>query len=75
MAGQSRKHSAVETVVGTAVGFLVSWALTPPIMVLFGYHVGPAKAFGITAIYTVLSLARGYVVRRGFNWWAVRHAR
>lgn len=66
-AGQSRTGSAVESATSTAVGFMLSWTLTPPILWLFGYQVGAAKAFGITVVYTALSLVRGYVVRRAFN--------
>lgn len=64
---QSRTHSAIETTASTAIGFAVSWAATPFILAAFGYTAGAATAFGITVVYTVLSLARGYVVRRLFN--------
>ncbi len=63
---QSRLGSAIESAASTAVGFLISWAFTPAILLLFGYSVGATKAFGITVVYTALSLARGYVVRRVF---------
>lgn len=71
-AGQSRKGSALESVTSTAVGFVLSWALTPSILLAFGYEVGAGKAFGITVVYTALSLLRGYGVRRAFNRLAVR---
>lgn len=64
---QSRLGSAAETILGTAIGFAVSWAATPLILALFGYQAGAGTAFGITAVYTVLSLLRGYFVRRLFN--------
>ena len=64
---QSRTHSALETTASTAIGFAVSWAATPWILAAFGYTAGAATAFGITAVYTLLSLVRGYVVRRAFN--------
>lgn len=69
---QSRTASAVESATSTVVGFVVSWAMTPPILCLFGYRVGASTAFGITVVYTVLSLVRGYVVRRAFNRLGVR---
>lgn len=69
---QSRKHSALETVASTAIGFVVSWAATPLILWCFGYSVGAGKSFGITVVYTLLSLLRGYLVRRWFNRMAVR---
>src|SRR5690554_18902 len=58
---QTRWQSFVEVNASTAVGFVVSWLATPPILWLFGYEAGAAKAFGITVVYTVLSLVRGWV--------------
>ena len=59
--------SATETVVGTAIGFVVSWVLTITVLPLFGYAVTIGHSIGITAIYTLASIARGYMVRRFFN--------
>lgn len=64
---QTRLGSVAETVTSTAIGFAVSWAATPPILAMFGYSAGAGTAFGITVIYTIISLARGYLVRRLFN--------
>lgn len=64
---QSKFQSFVEANVSTAIGFAISWAVTPPILAAFGYSVGAGKAFGITAAYTVISILRGYLVRRAFN--------
>jgi len=59
--------SATETVVSTAIGFVVSWLLTLTVLPLFGYAVTIGHSIGITAIYTLASIARGYMVRRFFN--------
>lgn len=64
---QSRIQSMVEANVSTAIGFCVSWAITPVVLAAFGYDVGAGSALGITAIYTAVSIVRGYVVRRAFN--------
>lgn len=64
---QSRKHSAVETAASTAIGFGVSWIATIIVLPWFGFPASTGQAFGITCIYTVLSLVRGYFVRRMFN--------
>lgn len=64
---QSRRLSAVEAVAGTAIGFLVSLALTALVLPLFGYAVTTSHAFGITAIFTFASVVRSYLVRRLFN--------
>ena len=64
---QSRKHSAAETIASTAIGFGVSWIATIIVLPWFGFPATTGQAFGIVCIYTVLSLVRGYVVRRLFN--------
>lgn len=69
---QSRFQSFIEANVSTAVGFGVSWAVTPFVMGAFGYSVGVGNALGITMVYTIISIIRGYLVRRFFNRMEVR---
>lgn len=64
---QSRSLSAVEAITSTAIGFGVSLALTFTVLPAFGYHVTASHAWGITAIYTAVSILRSYAVRRLFN--------
>ena len=64
---QRRSLSAIEAVTSTAIGFGISLALTFTVLPAFGYHVTAPHAWGITAIYTAVSVARTYVVRRLFN--------
>jgi len=64
---QSRSLSAVEAITSTAIGFGVSLALTFTVLPAFGYAVTAPHAWGITAIYTAVSIARSYAVRRLFN--------
>lgn len=64
---QTRRLSAVEAITGTAVGFLVSLALTFTVLPAFGYAVTAPDAWGITMIYTAASIARSYAIRRAFN--------
>lgn len=64
---QTRLQSFLEANVSTAIGFGISWLATPFVLAAFGFTVGAAKAFGITLVYTVISIIRGYVVRRFFN--------
>lgn len=60
--------SMVEICANYLVGYGFAWVITPPIMALYGYSVPMGKAFGITAFFTITSMLRSYVVRRGFNW-------
>lgn len=61
---QSRFMSLVEVITGSVIAFAVSnWAVLP----LFGFRVRLDQSFAITAIFTVISIARSYLVRRFFE--------
>lgn len=64
---QSRLSSLIEACIGTAVGFAISLALSLVVYPAFGHAFTLAQNFWITAIFTVASVARGYVIRRWFN--------
>lgn len=67
MSQQSRLGSVAEAIASTAVGFVLSTALGFVVYPAFGYAFTLAENIGITAIYTVVSILRGYAVRRWFN--------
>jgi hypothetical protein len=64
---QRRSVSLIEAAANTALGFVVSLALTFTVLPAFGYAVTAPDAWGITAIYTAASVVRSYAVRRLFN--------
>lgn len=64
---QARSLSAIEAIFSATSGFLVSLALTFTVLPAFGYGVTTSHAWGITAIYTAVSIVRSYIVRRLFN--------
>lgn len=62
---QSRKHSAIEVATGTLIGMIGSWSISYTVLHLV---VDPVAIATITtALCTVWSLVRGYMVRRHFN--------
>lgn len=65
--GQTKLQSAVETAASTAVGFAISWAATLVVLPWFGHRPTVADGFGITVFFTIISLVRGYALRRVFN--------
>lgn len=65
---QSKKMSLVETCASTAIGYLVALATQLAVFPLFGLTVGMAANLWIGAIFTGVSIVRGYAVRRLFNW-------
>jgi len=64
---QSKKLSLFEAKANAVVGLVVSWLFTFYGLPLFGLEPNIASASGITGVYFVLSVCRGYVVRRVFN--------
>lgn len=65
---QTRLGSFLEANANTAAGLVVSFGAGFVVYPLFGHAFQPVELVGITAIFTVLSIARGYAVRRLFNW-------
>lgn len=65
--GQSRWGSLFESFVNVAIGFLVGFAANVIVLPAFGYPVTLGDAAWISVAFTVISLVRGYFVRRLFN--------
>ena len=65
---QSVKGSATEAVTNTAVGFWVNFTVNLLVLPLFGFTgLTAGKNVVIGIIYTGISLARGYILRRVLN--------
>lgn len=64
---QSKKGSAMEAVANTAIGFLVTWFAGLIIYPLSGIHISVAQNTLVVLLFTVVSLIRGYAVRRCFT--------
>jgi hypothetical protein len=64
---QTRLGSFVEAWANTAIGFAINWTANMLVLPLFGFNVTGAQAFGIGVIFTVISVARSYYVRRLFD--------
>jgi hypothetical protein len=64
---QSKLESFVETCLNVSIGFCISFMAWPVVAEMHGLPYGVSQALSITAIFTVLSVTRGYVVRRWFN--------
>jgi Mg/Co/Ni transporter MgtE len=66
---QTRLSSLAETCLSIAIGFIVSLVITAWLLPAYGHPVSLVDNIQITAIYTVASIVRGYLVRRAFNRW------
>lgn len=68
MKGQKKKHSLAEVVLNTAIGYFVALATQIIIFPWFDISVTYKQQFLIGIIFTIVSVVRGYFVRRMFNY-------
>jgi hypothetical protein len=64
---QTRLGSLIETIINTVIGFSINYTANLLIFPLFGFHIKPGANFILGLMYTVISVARSYCVRRWFN--------
>lgn len=64
---QSRRMSAIESVVNVAVGYWVAVGTQFVVFPLFGLTVDLTSNLLLGAVFTIVSLARSYLLRRLFN--------
>jgi hypothetical protein len=65
--GQSRRQSLLETCMSTAIGYVVAVSAQIVVFPWFGIHVKPEANIMIGGVFTVVSVVRGFFVRRLFN--------
>lgn len=65
---QSRRGSLVESLANVAIGYAVAVATQMAVLPLFGMAVRTQDHLAIAGIFSVVSVARSYCVRRVFNW-------
>lgn len=68
---QSRIDSLIESFANVAVGYGVALASQLLIFPLYGIHVNLSANIAIGLWFTVISIARSYIIRRFFNGFAV----
>lgn len=66
---QSQKHSLIESLANVAVGYGIALASQLLIFPLFGIHISLQDNIVIGLLFTVVSIARSYALRRLFNRW------
>lgn len=65
---QTRKGALIESLAGTAIGFIISVLVWQFIVnPLWNLHTGIIDNLSITLLFTVVSVIRSYYVRRVFN--------
>ncbi|MDB0603166.1 hypothetical protein PL373_18945 [Tenacibaculum maritimum] len=64
---QTKKQSFIESITNTTVGFCISLGATFIIFPIVGISSTGIKNIAVTLFFTVISIIRGYVIRRFFN--------
>lgn len=64
---QSRLGSLIESAINTAIGFIVSFVAWPVAAWMTGIEYSSGQHWAVVAFFTVVSVARSYVIRRWFN--------
>lgn len=71
---QSRLGSFVEACINVLIGFWINFFANLLILPLIGFNISVGQNFFIGFLYTLISVARSYAVRRWFNRYIVRAA-
>ena len=64
---QTKKQSLIETLTSVFVGWLIGVILNMLVLPLFDYNITVIDSLWVSLIFTVVSVIRGYVIRRFFN--------
>ena len=64
---QSKKQSLIETLTSVFVGWLIGVILNLTVLPLFDYNITVVDSLWVSLIFTVVSVIRGYIIRRWFN--------
>lgn len=64
---QTRLGSFIEAWINVAIGFAINFCANLLILPLIGFHISVGQNLFIGVLYTIISVARSYVIRRWFN--------
>ena len=70
--GQSKRGSLAESLLNVAIGYGIAVVTQVAVFPLFDLHPSLSENLTIGGIFTVVSIARSYCLRRAFNWYHVR---
>lgn len=73
MVMQTHKFSWIEAISNTAIGFIISFIIQIIIYPILNIDVKFSQNIIITSVFTIASILRGYIVRRLFNKFDLKH--
>lgn len=65
---QTRKGSLIETMTNIVIGYWINFFGNWIILPIFGLHVTFGQNVQIGLLFTIISVARSYGLRRFYNW-------
>ena len=66
---QTRKQSAIEAMMNIVVGYTINFIANMTLFPLFGWEISVQQNLLLGVLYTLISFARSYLLRRFYNWW------
>lgn len=66
---QTRKQSAIEAMMNIVIGYTINFAANLLLFPLFGWDISVQQNLLLGVLYTLISFARSYALRRFYNWW------
>ena len=67
MKGQKKRHSLIETLINVTIGYFIALGTQIIVFPWFNIEVTYKEQFLIGMIFTIVSIVRGYFIRRLFN--------
>jgi hypothetical protein len=64
---QTKLESLLEVCLNVAIGWVVALITQLIVFPKYGFNPTFGEQFGISVIFTVVSIVRGYIIRRWFN--------
>lgn len=64
---QTKLGSFIEAWINVLIGFTINFVANMFILPLIGFHITVSENLFIGVLYTIISVARSYIVRRWFN--------
>lgn len=64
---QTKIESLIEAIVNTFIGFLITITFLPIVNRICGIHMTGGQMGLSTLLFTIISVVRGFVIRRFFN--------
>lgn len=64
---QTRLGSFIEACINVVIGYTINFCANLLILPMIGFHITVGQNLFIGLLYTVISVARSYVIRRWFN--------